>query len=106
MNGRLPSPLRNWVLWTPNKEHLCNNPLPYFPIPIHYNVVEYLAKVPTHMTLLYALKTPNQFENLSHVLQEPPNPQMEQRVSLSKDSSSQPKEAYDVIDLDPRVPPF
>jgi hypothetical protein len=31
---------------------------------------------------------------------------MEQRVFCSKESSSQPKEPYDVIDLDPRFPPF
>ena len=71
-----------------------------------YNVVEDLAKVPAHMTLLDALRTPAQFENLSRVLQAPLTPRIEQRLPLSKESTSQPREAYDVIDLDPGVPPF
>jgi len=70
-NGRLPSPPRNRVPWTPNKVNLPNNPPPCFPTPVPYNVLEDLANVPAHMTLLYALRTHAQFENLSHVLQEP-----------------------------------
>jgi hypothetical protein len=71
-----------------------------------YNILEDLVKVPTHMTLLDALRTPSQFENLSHVLQAPFTPRTELRLPLSKESTSQPREAYDVIDLDPGVPPF
>jgi hypothetical protein len=105
MSGRSPSPLKNRAPWAPNKV-LPNDPPPHFPILGPYNVVEYLVKVPTHMTLLDALRTPTQFENLSCVLQAPPTSQIEQRDPLSKEASSQPKEAYDVIDLDPGVPPF
>jgi hypothetical protein len=77
MNGRLPSPPRNRVLWTPNKVNFPNNPPPCFPIPGPYNVVEDLAKVPVHMTLLDDLRTPTQFENILCVLQAPPTPQIE-----------------------------
>jgi hypothetical protein len=106
VNGRLPSPTRNRVSWNPNKVNFPSNPSPGFPIPGPYNVIEDLAKVPVHMTLLDALRTPAQFEDLSRVLQAPPTPRMEQRVHLSKESSSQHKEAYDVIDSDPGVPPY
>jgi hypothetical protein len=106
VSGRLPSPTRNRVPWTPNKVNLPNKPPPCFPTLIPYNVVEYLAKVPTHMKLLDALRTPAQFENLSCVLQAPLTPIMKHRLPLSKESSSQPREAYDVIDLDHGVPPF
>ena len=88
MNGRLPSPPRNRVSWTPNKVNFPNNPPPWFPTSIRYNVVEDLVKVPTHTTLLDGLRTHAQFENLSRVLQAPPTPRMEQRVPLSKESSS------------------
>jgi len=71
-----------------------------------YNVIEDLVKDPAHMTLLDSLRTPTQFENLSHVLQAPLTPQTEHRLPLSKESTSQPREAYDVIDLDPGIPPF
>jgi hypothetical protein len=74
MNGRLPSPTRNRVPWTKNKVNLPNNPPPCFPTPVPYNVIEYLAKVITHMTLLDALRTLAHFENLSCVLQATPTP--------------------------------
>jgi hypothetical protein len=74
VNGILPSPTRNRVPWTPNKVKFPNNPPPCFPTPIPYNVIEYISKVPTHMTLLDALRTPTQFENLSCVLKAPPTP--------------------------------
>jgi hypothetical protein len=63
-NGRLLSPSRNRVSWTPNKVNVPSNPPHCFPIPRPYNVVEDLVKFPAHMTLLDALKTPAQFENL------------------------------------------
>jgi hypothetical protein len=34
VNGRLPSPTRNRVPWTPNKVNLPNNPLPCFLTPM------------------------------------------------------------------------
>jgi hypothetical protein len=90
----------------PNKVNFPNNPPPCFQILGPYNVIEDIEKVSTHMKLLYSFRTSPQFENLSHVLQAPPTPRIEQRVHLSKDSSHQLKEAYDVIDIDPGFPPF
>jgi hypothetical protein len=103
--GRSPSPPRNQVPWTPNKV-VPNDPPPCFPTLGSYNVVEDIAKFPTHMTLLDALRTLVQFENLSRVLQTLSTSQIAMRVPISKEAFSQPKEAYDAIDLNPRIPPF
>jgi len=103
--GRSPSPLRNQVPWTPNKV-VPNDPPPCFSTLGSYNIVEDIAKFPTHMTLLDALRTLVQFENLSHVLQTLSTSQIAMRVPILKEAFSQPKEAYDAIDLNPRIPPF
>jgi len=83
MNGISPSPSKNRVPCAPKKV-LPNDLPPHFQIPGPHNVVEYLAKVPTHMKLLNALRTLSQFEKLSCVLQAPPTSKIEQRDPLSK----------------------
>jgi len=71
MSGRSPFPPNKKSLLDPNKFKFPNDPPSHFPILRPYNVVEYLEKFPTHMTLLDDFITPSQFRNVSHVLQAP-----------------------------------